>query len=294
MSGWRMAVRHPFWRHMEVLDLFSGIGGFSLGLERTGSFRTAAFCERDTQCQKVLKKHWPNVRIFTDVKRLSSLELDTKIDVICGGFPCQDISFAGARKGIIHGSRSSLWKEFHRIIAEVRPSYAIIENVEYLRKNGLGVVLNDLARIGYDAEWTNITANSVGYPHKRGRLFIVSYPSGKRFHTCPEQIGYIHVDKRGEDTEVYGKREECITKLIKVCPVLSRRSFEEFVNTLPNRKSAVSKLRRVTDGVPKGLDESLRRDRIQQLGNSIIPDIAEWIGRIILKFEGLEVKGATT
>lgn len=159
---------------MNVLDLFSGIGGFSLGLERAG-FKTVAFCEVDKKCQAVLKKHWPDLPIFDDVSNLKGKDIEEKIDVICGGFPCQDISLAGKGAGLA-GKRSGLWSEFHRLIEEIRPKYAIIENVSALRSRGLDQVLREISEIGYDAEWHCITAASVGAPHRRDRIWIVAYP----------------------------------------------------------------------------------------------------------------------
>src|SRR5690349_13010430 len=108
---------------LRVLDLFSGIGGFSLGLERTGGFKTVAFCEIDPYCQKVLAKHWPGVPIYNEIRELSGIGISA--DVICGGFPCQDISLAGKRTGM-EGMRSSLWRQFARLIREVRPKFAIV------------------------------------------------------------------------------------------------------------------------------------------------------------------------
>ena len=140
---------------MNVLDLFSGIGGFSLGLERAG-MRTIAFCEVDPVCRQVLRKHWPVVPIFEDVKTLSAKDIHETIDIICGGFPCQDISVAGLGAGLA-GERSGLWYEFHRLIKEARPKYVIIENVAALRARGLDEVLRCLSALGYDAEWHCIT-----------------------------------------------------------------------------------------------------------------------------------------
>jgi DNA-cytosine methyltransferase len=163
---------------MNVLDLFSGIGGFSLGLERAG-MKTVAFCEVDKKCQQVLKKHWPDVPIFDDVSTLTGEEIGKRIeetiDVICGGFPCQDISLAGKGAGL-EGKRSGLWTEFHRLIKEIRPKYAIIENVSALRSRGLDQVLREISEIGYDAEWHCIPASAVGAPHRRDRVWIVAYP----------------------------------------------------------------------------------------------------------------------
>jgi len=185
---------------VNVLDLFSGIGGFSLGLERAG-MRTVAFCEIDPYCRAVLRRHWPDVPVYDDIRTLTAARLvadaasagssckpqprlhrklsdglgeRSKIDVICGGFPCQDISTAGKGAGIT-GERSGLWKEYARIIGEVRPRYAIIENVSALLSRGIGDVLYDLSALGYDAEWHCIPASAVGAPHRRDRVWIVAY-----------------------------------------------------------------------------------------------------------------------
>ena len=152
-----------------TLDLFSGIGGFSLGLERTDGFQTIAFCEIEPFCQAALKKHWPNVPIFNDIKVLNEEELKElgQIDVICGGFPCQPVSCAGKRKG--SKDERWLWPEFYRIIRVVKPAWVLVENVPGLlsAKDGRGIkgglfggILRDLAEIGYDAEWNIVSAES--------------------------------------------------------------------------------------------------------------------------------------
>ena len=161
---------------LNVLDLFSGIGGFSLGLDRTGGFRTVAFCEIEPYAQKVLAKNWPGIPIYDDVRELTSEKLKADgiiVDVITGGFPCQDISHAGKGAGI-EGERSGLWSEIARLIGELRPRYAIMENVSALLGRGLDVVLSDLAEVGYDAEWHCIPASHVGAPHIRDRIWIVA------------------------------------------------------------------------------------------------------------------------
>jgi DNA (cytosine-5)-methyltransferase 1 len=166
---------------MNVLDLFSGIGGFSLGLERAG-MKTAAFCEIDEYCRRVLARHWPGVPIYDDVRTLTAERLvrdGVAADVICGGFPCQDISVAGKGAGLA-GERSGLWSEYARIIGEVRPRYVIVENVAALLGRGLSRVLGDLATLGYDAEWHCIPACAVGAPHRRDRLWIVANADEKR------------------------------------------------------------------------------------------------------------------
>ena len=124
---------------LKILDLFSGIGGFSLGLERTGGFQTVAFCEIEKYCQKVLNKHWPEVPCYDDICTLTADRLASdgiSIDVICGGFPCQDISTAGRGAGI-EGERSGLWREYARLIGELRPRFVIVENVAALLARGL-------------------------------------------------------------------------------------------------------------------------------------------------------------
>jgi len=159
---------------LKVLDLFSGIGGFSLGLERTGGFETVAFCEIEPFPRKVLAKHWPEVPCYEDVTKLTGdiLKRDgISVDVITGGFPCQDISTAGKQVGIGEGTRSGLWSEIVRLIGELSPSYVIVENVRNLlsgpsdkRGGWFGRVLSDLAECGYDAEWENIQRQPWAHP----------------------------------------------------------------------------------------------------------------------------------
>lgn len=159
---------------LSVGSLFSGIGGIDLGLERTGGFRTAWFCEQDEFCRAVLAKHWPDVPCFPDVRALRGADIPT-IDVLAGGFPCQDVSAAGRRSGLL-GERSGLWAHFARLVRELRPRYVFVENVPGLLVRGLGDVLADLADVGYDAEWEGIPAAAVGAPHLRARIWVLAYP----------------------------------------------------------------------------------------------------------------------
>ena len=129
---------------LQVLDLFSGIGGFSLGLERTGGFETKAFCEIDPFCRRVLAKHWPDVPCFEDVTTLRGEDVGP-VDVICGGFPCQDISIAGLGEGL-DGARSGLWSEIVRLVRDLRPSFLLVENVAALLGRGLDRVPRGLGR----------------------------------------------------------------------------------------------------------------------------------------------------
>jgi DNA (cytosine-5)-methyltransferase 1 len=165
-------------KKLRVLDLFSGIGGFSLGLERTGGFETVAFCEINSKCRHLLAHHWPKVPCHDDICRLSGRDIGS-IDAICGGFPCQDISLAGKGAGI-GGSRSGLWSQYARLIGELRPQFVFVENVSALLVRGMGTVIGDLAALGYDAWWDCIPASAVGAPHRRDRLWIIAYAGGEQ------------------------------------------------------------------------------------------------------------------
>ena len=265
---------------LKVLDLFAGIGGFTLGFHLAG-IETTMFCEIDKDAQKVLEKNFPGIPIHGDIRTLKYHV--SQFDIICGGFPCQDISFAGKREGIINGERSSLWKEYARIIDEVKPKYVVIENVEYLRKNGLGVVLGDLSKMGFDAEWHDIPATTVGLPHQRERLFIIAHHRSLGLYAHSKQDRHVQTDQKREDTKVYPEGKKCITEPVEIRPLFSRRDFEIDKDTKAFRMSSVLSLRRVLDGVPQGLDERRRKTRIKQLGNSVVPYIAELIGRRIVE-----------
>lgn len=163
---------------LSVGSLFAGIGGFDLGFERAGC-RIAFQVEIDPFATAVLAKHWPEVPKFADIRSVSATTLP-RVDVLCGGFPCQDISLAGKGAGIAEGTRSGLWSEYHRLICELRPRYVVVENVAALKSRGLDRVLGDLAASGYDAEWDCIPACAIGAPHRRDRLWIVAYPASGR------------------------------------------------------------------------------------------------------------------
>ena len=255
-----------------VLDLFSGIGGFSLGLERTGGFTTTAFCEICPKARKVLRKHWPDVPIYEDIKGLTNDRLAADgitIDVITGGFPCQDISCAGKGKGI-KAERSGLWSEMFRLIRDVRPTWAIIENVPALRSKGLTLVLQNLCEIGYMCEWHCIPASSVGKNHSRDRIWIITYPDGNIYGGCEPYEGI--------DREPDGARARWITlrRMFATGNSPQRRDTKEHNGEIK------SDICRVIDGLPRELDES-RRNRIKQLGNSVVPQIPELIGNAILE-----------
>jgi DNA (cytosine-5)-methyltransferase 1 len=162
---------------LRVLDLFSGIGGFSLGLTRTGSFVTVRFCEIEDFCRRLLALRFHGVPCSPDVTTADFEEGEA--DVIVGGFPCQDLSNAGRRAGL-SGARSGLYRHLVRAIRVVRPRWAVLENVAALLGRGMGTVLGDLAESGYDTEWDCLPASAVGAPHQRDRVWIVAHPGGEQ------------------------------------------------------------------------------------------------------------------
>ena len=235
---------------MRVLDLFSGIGGFSLGLERAG-METVAFCEIDPFCQKVLKKHWSDVPIYNDVTELTNERLKSDgingIDVVTGGFPCQDISISGRLQGF-DGERSSLWSELIRIVGEVRPSYAIFENVRNLLNGQQGDwfkrVLWEIYKIGYNVEWHCIPASSLGANHKRDRVWMVAYP---------------------DSTQCKGGG-------------VPRRVFSKDTHIgCPGWWEVEPAVDRVANGIPN------QSHRLRSIGNAVVPQIPEIIGLAILE-----------
>lgn len=157
---------------LRVLDLFSGIGGFSLGLERAGGFETVAFCEIEDFPRRVLAKHWPEVPCYDDVRNADFGSLGP-VDLVTGGFPCQDISLAGEGAGLA-GERSGLFWEILRAACLVGRPRLLLENVAALLHRGMGSVLGALASCGYDAQWDCIQACDVGEPHRRDRVFITA------------------------------------------------------------------------------------------------------------------------
>lgn len=227
------------------LSLFAGIGGFDLGLQRTGGFKTAAFCEINPFCRRVLAKHWPGIPCYEDVRSLTAERLAADgivIDAIWGGFPCQDISWAGPGAGL-HGERSGLWSEYARLIGELRPEYALMENSAALLARGMGDLLGDLAEIGYDAEWHCIGSQDIGAPHARERVWVVAYPQSER----PRQLRWF-----GSAAESEGIRD------------IHWPGHEP-----PSERMA--------PGLPD------RLERVVALGNSLLPQIPELIGSAILR-----------
>ncbi len=252
----------PVGRKLRVLDLFSGIGGFSLGLERAKGdgeyvgFETVAFCEIEEFPRKVLAKHWPDVPCYRDVRELTGERLAADgigtVDCITGGFPCQDVSCAGKQAGVVEGTRSGLWSEIIRLACDLRPGFIIVENVANLlsgpseRPGGwFGRVLGDLATIGYNAEWENIPAAFVGAPQRRERVWIVAYPT-----------------------------EDNVEQVLETAQTAGQFGRSTW-GCWPDRLDQ-SFVCREADGLPGDTH------RIAALGNAVVPQIPELIGNAIL------------
>jgi DNA (cytosine-5)-methyltransferase 1 len=312
---------------VNVGSLFAGIGGFDLGFERAG-MRVAWQIELDPYCRAVLAHHFPQARRYEDVREVGAENL-APVDLICGGFPCQDLSPAGKGAGL-DGARSGLWAEFARIVCELRPRYVVVENVPALLtgkgkrwdRAPVGRVLGDLAEAGYDAEWACLSAREFGAPHLRKRVWIVAYPArdaeaGTEALAGAErqragQGGALGRAGDGADAD-RGRRAQglCLPAGRPPRPrnALGRRAGEPVANAhsqagdaeggagqaLP-RPEALERPRRrgrrqrhpwaaepgvgrVAHGVPE------RVDRLAALGNALLPQVAEWIGRRILEYE---------
>jgi DNA (cytosine-5)-methyltransferase 1 len=290
---------------LTVGSLFAGIGGFDLGLERAG-MRIAWQSEIDPYASAVLRKHWPDVPNLGDIRNIRN---PPAVDVLCGGFPCQDISFAGKGAGLA-GERSGLWREYARIIGEVRPKYVLVENVAALLARGLGDVLGNLAALGFDAEWHCIPASAVGAPHRRDRLWIIGYAndqSQSRVALDDEASGmpqFAVADASSERLERLGEWRDAdqanvdeawsASGGVPVAPTFA----DAIIWQLPlnrdvervGREESVPRdgrweitsepfVRRGDHGLPG------RMDRLKALGNAIVPQIAEILGRAIIETE---------
>ncbi len=290
-------------------SLFAGIGGFDLGLERSG------WCckwqvEIDPFARRVLAKHWPDVRRHDDVRTFpptcaicfprrgqggsgdaagagcDCVARDYGCTLICGGFPCQDISNAGRRAGI-DGDRSGLWSEFARVIGVVRPRFALVENSAALLGRGMGRVLGDLANCGYDAEWDCLPCAAFGAVHIRTRVFLLAYPNGQRPACwgnrplgrleCSEgieeedcrRIGGGNGDSWRHVHDAYRRRRGTPQETV----FAGRGGIE-----LSDWWASEPGVGRVAHDVPG------RVDRCRVLGNAVVPIVAEWIGRLLLTY----------
>jgi len=238
---------------MNFGSLFSGIGGLDLGLERAG-MRCRWQVEIDPYARSVLKKHWPEVKRYDDITRLDGNDLEP-VDLICGGFPCQDLSFAGYGRGL-DGERSGLWNDFARIIRVVRPRFVLVENVAALLQRGLGNILRTLSDCGFNAEWSTVSACAMGATHMRQRLFIVAYSNGlngrsRLRDSAPRQIWEVS-------------------------------TVDSFARA---RASAKTRLENPSELYGSAYESSAGLDRNRGIGNAVYPDVAEWIARRILEAE---------
>lgn len=283
---------------MKLGSLFSGIGGFELGLERAiPGLETVWQVEQNEFCQRVLRKHWSQAKIYDDVRNINKNNVEP-IDILCGGFPCQDISLAGKGEGI-NGKKSGLWWEMHRIISELRPRIAIMENVPAITFRGLDTVLGSLSEIGYDAEWCIISAAQFGAPHLRKRWFCVAYPHSQRFRQTRLRRA-SQKDCSGEKVFSWRSQgEESSDSQYSMC-----ESHTIFISSLEknghsqkriNAKCGSRQTSRVikepgywkrfptqpplcnrNDGIPN------RLAKLRALGNAIVPQCSQWIGEQIL------------
>jgi DNA (cytosine-5)-methyltransferase 1 len=309
---------------MTIGSLFAGVGVLELGLEWAGVGHTVWQVESDPYCRSVLQTRWPNARRFDDVRDCTATNLPP-IDLLCGGFPCQDISNAGKRAGI-GGERSGLWSEFARIIRELGPRYVVVENVSALLVRGLDRVLGDLAAAGYDAEWDVLSAADVGAPHLRRRVFLIAWRAdaaisgveSQRVPTERRQL-LVHVDRLGAnvaDTERperwtdaiarhdhdgqdagrqeasggFGERRQAVADSHVERGLVSAERRHAAVEVAGrdggarraspgDRWTIEPDVGRVAHGVPA------RVDRLRALGNAVVPQCAEVVGRRLLEID---------
>lgn len=284
-------------KKLKVLDLFSGIGGFSLGLERTGGFETVAFCEIEEFAQKVLKKHWPDVPIYEDVRTIDGTAISA--DIVTGGYPCQPFSTAGKRGGAEDDRH--LWPEMYRVIKAVRPRWVIAENVAGHISMGLDTVLSDLESEGYTWWAFVIPACAVDAKHRRDRVWIVANASSqrhgneKRVHADKNEERDIAPSEQGGRAEqdralssdtllayATSKRQQGQRKLCKRgCEKEAGEREADFIEPACIRCQWATEpaVGRVANGIPS------RAHRLKSLGNAVVPQIPELIGYAILEAE---------
>ena len=290
---------------MNILSLFSGIGGLELGLERAG-MTVVGQVEIDPFCQRVLAKHWPEVPRHDDVR--TAVEWwrgepgRPRVDLVCGGFPCQPVSVAGRRQA--QEDPRWLWPAFAAVVRDLRPRCVLVENVPGLLAHGMGDVLGDLAGLGYDAEWDRVPAAFVGAPHLRGRIFVVATDTLERAHldSVPPSgewplsrgnepsIGPMADTgglRRGQGSRELGgmgtaQRRPAVADADQQRRDRRPRIFREAGWGQPTHRGQWSPepdVGRVAHGVPN------RVDRLRALGNAVVPQVAEHIGRLIMDAE---------
>ena len=284
---------------LKVLDLFSGIGGFSLALESTGYFETVAFCEKDEFCKKVLQKHWSQLKIYDDVRSLH----DTKIqaDVVTGGFPCQSFSQAGLQKG--RTDDRWLWNEMFDVIKQVRPRWVIGENVQGIINIEEGMVLrqvqNDLEGEGFKVQCFIIPASGIGAWHNRNRVWILAcnisdtnsirHRRGNSTRCADEEWTFLPREQEGGKMGSKTERRSNVSDTDKQRTQVQAEGKQSSIKLSGSKSKETwwqteSKICRIPDGVSYGVDRD-RAKRIKALGNSIVPQIARQIGLAIMEAE---------
>lgn len=291
---------------MRIGSLFSGIGGLDLGLERSIPGAHVVWqVEIDPFCQRVLAKHWPSVcRSVSDVREAGAHNL-AQVDLICGGFPCQDLSAAGKQAGLA-GARSGLWYEFLRIVREMEPMYVVVENVASGRKKWLCEVRAGLHELGYDTTALAISAENVGAPHRRERIFVVAHPQrvrelqsegsesdfgGRAGDGGGSELAYTDRERREDEGVIQRERAVACTELGDTYDA----SLDEGSRVEPRLGGGTNGLPRRVDfpagrgaaqypwepprGTPKGMKD--RNARLRALGNGVVPQCAEVVGRWI-------------
>lgn len=260
---------------MRIGSLFSGIGGLELGLERAGVGHVVWQCEVDPFCRDILAKHWPHVTRFDDVTRPRDYP---HVDLICGGFPCQDVSSAGARRGL-GGEKSSLWWHFADVVRRVRPRFVVVENVASGKRLWLPHVRHQLHLLGYRTRAYGISAADVGAPHLRRRVFVVADARGEHLR---EQSG-LRGRTRREGPALAARAGEDGAPRDADRDRESAEPVDGQVAGVPSLAGSASpwasppEFRGVDDGIPR------RLDRLRALGNAVVPQCAEAIGRMILR-----------
>ena len=237
-------------------SLFSGIGGLELGLETAIPNAVTAYqCELDAYCRSVLTHHWPDARRFEDVRRIKAEDYQG-IDLLCGGYPCQDVSYVGKQAGM-DGARSALWGEFARIIRALLPRFVVIENTPAIALYGRGLheVVAELAACGYAVEWDCISAAAVGKSHHRDRLFVIGY---KPDASNPQRAG-----------------------LEKWARAPRKRSLATIARGYG--RYAESGIQPLADGVPRKL-AGLRKKQLNAIGNAVVPAVGFIVGQRINQY----------
>ncbi len=293
---------------MKMGSLFSGIGGLDLGLERSiPGLQTAWQVEKEEFCRSVLERHWPNTKRYNNVLHVGAHNLEP-VDVICAGFPCQSVSIAGKMRGLEDEEKSGLWWHVHRLVSEFqsigRQPILVLENVANIIRVGGPDVVGSLAAIGYDIEWTIISAAQCGAPHLRRRWFAIAFPSTIGYYMRNERA-FANTMSQGlqkqpthtkpshgqtQSMPKHSSRGDASTNTISTRTQVqtegqqpSKQMFGSTSKTQWQGFPTQSPVCRRDDGVPN------RVDRLKALGNAVVPQCAEWVGQQIVNSGLLEV-----